>query len=113
MYAKPANTNDLGQLLDSYLAAVILLKGASRNKSAVVDRKDQGLKQLFVSRIERDVYEDLIGVAGHWLPRVGPPLSAQNYLSVESPFANPKCPSTLDHSRPPFFQAADRVDFLA
>jgi hypothetical protein len=31
----------------------------------------------------------------------------------ESPLFRPKCPRTLDHSRPPFFQAEERADFLA
>jgi len=65
MDAQATIANDLVQLLDPHLTTVILLKGTARNKSAVVDREYQCLKQLFVPRIKGDVDEDLISVAGH------------------------------------------------
>jgi hypothetical protein len=59
MYAKSAIPDDLIQLLDADLAAVIPLLGATSNQSALVYCKDECLKKLFVSIVERDVKEDL------------------------------------------------------
>jgi hypothetical protein len=65
MYAKSAITDDLIQLLDADLAAVIPLLGATSNQSAFVYCKHECLKKLLVSIVEGDVKEDLPFVRLH------------------------------------------------
>jgi hypothetical protein len=60
--------NDLIELVDAYLATIILLKGTPSYKPTIVYREDECLEQFGVASVERNIEEDLISVAGHQSP---------------------------------------------
>ena len=60
--------NDLIELSDPYLAAIILFQGASSDEPTIVDSEDECLEQFGIASVERDIEEDLISVAGHPSP---------------------------------------------
>jgi hypothetical protein len=61
MDAERAVSDDLVELLDPYLAPVIAFEGAASDKTALVDREHECVKEFQIVAVERDVDEGRLG----------------------------------------------------
>jgi len=63
--AVAAFSDDRVKLVESDSTSVVALQGTARQEPAVTHREDQGVEQLLVVTVERDVDENPVVVAGH------------------------------------------------
>lgn len=65
MNAEAAFGDNCVELVETDLTSVVALQRTARHEAAVMHRENQGVEQLLVAAIERDVDKNPIVVAGH------------------------------------------------